>query len=389
MAPLPRHTAYILKALCAPFLVVAAALAGIVLLTQSLRFVDLIINRGLDVDMFLYLTALLLPSMLTVILPVAGFLTTALVYNRFINDGEFIALSACGLSHLRLARPGILLALGICALLYAVTLYALPASYRSFKDMQYLIRNRYASMLLQEGVFNAPAKDVTLYIDAFDPSGELEGIFVYDARNPELPAAMMAKKGSLIQTDGGPRFVLLHGNRQEIDKKRGVSNVLYFDEYRLDIASYAAQAGRTWREPEEYYVTEMLSLIRRPNVPEKLRRRLAGELHFRFVWPAFAFFLSITPLIALLTGEFNRRGKWKRILASCIAGGVMAVVQIGLKSVVAGAPPLYWLPYAYLALLAGISAASLGRYEAYVGPLRRLSASWRPPLPARNAENGA
>ena len=56
-------------------LVVVAALVTLTLtlaiwLTQSLRFVELIVNRGLSLHSYLYLTLLLLPSFLWLMLPV-------------------------------------------------------------------------------------------------------------------------------------------------------------------------------------------------------------------------------------------------------------------------------------------------------------------------------
>ena len=66
-----RYFAYIFRQLIGPMLVVTFSLTGVIWLTQSLRFIDLIINKGLSFWLFLYLTLLLLPSLLTVILPIA------------------------------------------------------------------------------------------------------------------------------------------------------------------------------------------------------------------------------------------------------------------------------------------------------------------------------
>ena len=64
-------------------LVVVAALVTLTLtlaiwLTQSLRFVELIVNRGLSLQSYLSLTLLLLPSFLSLMLPVALFTGTSM-----------------------------------------------------------------------------------------------------------------------------------------------------------------------------------------------------------------------------------------------------------------------------------------------------------------------
>ena len=81
------------------------ALTAIIWLTQSLRFIELIVNRGLPFSTFLYLTVLLMPAWLAGVLPIAVFAAVLFVYNRLINDRELIIISAVGVSPARLARP--------------------------------------------------------------------------------------------------------------------------------------------------------------------------------------------------------------------------------------------------------------------------------------------
>ena len=105
-----------------------------------------------------------------------------------------------------LAVPALFVASFITFIIYIISFYALPASYREFKDMQSFIRNNYASTLLQEGVFSTPVDRLTVYIESRDNEGILRGILVHDARDPERPITMMAQEGVLQQTPAGPRF---------------------------------------------------------------------------------------------------------------------------------------------------------------------------------------
>ena len=59
-----------------------ARLSGAIWLSQSLRFVDLIVNKGVPATTFVYLTVLLFPSLLLVILPFALFCAVLFVYHR-------------------------------------------------------------------------------------------------------------------------------------------------------------------------------------------------------------------------------------------------------------------------------------------------------------------
>ena len=58
------------------------------------------------------------------------------------------------------------------ALLMLLSLYLLPASNREFKDLQFEIRNRFVSSLLQEGAFTTISDKLTIYIHSRDDRGE-------------------------------------------------------------------------------------------------------------------------------------------------------------------------------------------------------------------------
>ena len=314
---------YIFRSLAMPVLLITVSLTGIVWLTQSLRFIDLIVNRGLELSSFLYLSSLLLPSLVSVILPIALFCSVIFVYNKLTHDSELIVLKSAGLSRFMLAKPALMFAAIIVLVGYIISLYVLPASYREFKDMQVFIRDNYVSLLLQKGVFNSPVSGLTVYIEDRNEDNMLLGILVHDNRNPDKPVTMMAQQGKLIKTPAGPRFSLLNGNRQEVNVENGQLSLLYFDRYMLDLSIFNEEQGARVLDPKERYLGELF-------FPERVdayqKGRLYAEGHRRLTWPLYNLVLPIIALTALLTGQFNRRGQWKRIVAATTA----AVVFMGL-----------------------------------------------------------
>ena len=95
MSGVPR---YILWQLLGPTVFVTVTLTGVIWLTQSLRFLDLIINRGLSAGDFFYLTLLLLPKILVLLLPISLFSATVYIYHRLKTDSEIVVMRAVGLS---------------------------------------------------------------------------------------------------------------------------------------------------------------------------------------------------------------------------------------------------------------------------------------------------
>lgn len=326
-----------------PVIVVTLTLTSIIWLSQSLRFIDLIVNKGLNISTFLYLSILLIPSLLIIILPVALFVSVIFIYNKLMLESELLVFKSAGISRFGLATPALIVAGGVTIINYLISLYILPVSYREFKDMQDFIRNNYASVLLQEGVFSTPVDRLTVYIESRDKDDILHGILVHDARNPERPITMMAQAGSLQQTSSGPRFELINGNRQEVDRKNGNLSLLYFDSYPLDLSVYAEAGKKRALVAEEIYVGDLLDP---DEIDSKARNILISEGHHRLTWPLFSITLTMIALAVLFSGQLNRRGQWKRILVATGLVLILVVIDLGLKNIVSANPimafTLYW-----------------------------------------------
>ena len=230
-------TRYMFRQLGIGMLLVATGLTCIIWLTQSLRFVELIVNRGLSAGAFAYLTVLLLPNFLSLILPIALFSVIVFYYTKMVNDRELVVMRAAGMSQFALAKPALALATIVALLGYALNLYFLPKSYQQFRDFQWEIRYNYSHVLLQEGTFNTINSDVTVYVRERTPSGELLGILVHDARNPNKPSTMMAERGAMVDAADGARVIMFNGNRQVVDKNTMKMSILYFDRYTFDLES--------------------------------------------------------------------------------------------------------------------------------------------------------
>ncbi|HBC07912.1 MAG TPA: LPS export ABC transporter permease LptF, partial [Rhodospirillaceae bacterium] len=168
----------------------------IIWLTQSLRFVEMIVNRGLSAGTFFYLSGLLLPNFLIVILPIALFTVVVFIYAKLITDRELVVMRAAGLSQFALAKPALILAAVIVVLSYTLHLKLVPDSYRAFRDLQWDIRNSVSHVLLKEGEFNNVGRTTTVYVRARTPDGQLHGILVHDTRDKAKPFTLMADRGA-------------------------------------------------------------------------------------------------------------------------------------------------------------------------------------------------
>ncbi len=319
---------YIFRQTVVVMLFVTIVLTAVIWLTQSLRFVDMVVNRGLPVTEFLWLAMLIVPRFLAVILPISCFVAVVYVYSKLIGDRELIVLRAAGFSNLRLAHPALVVAALTAAAIYVLNAYLLPVSYREFTDLRYEIRSDYSSILLHEGAFHTLPGDITVFIRERAGTGQLNGILVHDARVKRRPVTLMAESGALVQTSEGPRVVLVNGNRQEIDREDGTLSYLYFDKYTVDLGiTGAAPTGARRRAPEEMFLWELFDPARADTADY---REFVAEGHSRIAAPFLAVSFTAIGLAFLLSGDFSRRGQTGRI-----AGAVVAMVLIQTLAIAA------------------------------------------------------
>lgn len=363
--PMRQYERYLLAHLLWPTVLITAALTGIVWLTQMLRFIDFMLNRGLTLGDFLYLTGLMLPALLLIILPIALCIAVIFTYNRLTADSELIVLNAVGVSKLQLARP--VLAMGACCAVvcYMLALFLMPIANKHFQDIRTFFRDKYASVLLEEEVFNSPIDGVTVFVRERGTDDTLKGVLLHDNRNPAETVTMLANRGRMEQTETGPRFYLVQGVRQQW--KEGRVSWLTFDSYALDIAFFAQDIERR-RDPDERTIFELFS---EPTATEKERAEMRAEAHHRLTWPLMTLALPMLAIAVLFSGEFNRRGQWRRIVIAAVSMLLVVLVFFALRNLVAKQG---WLvPALYLTVFGPIGAS--------IALLRRDRAlQWRKPV---------
>jgi lipopolysaccharide export system permease protein len=335
---------YVLRQSLSMMLFVTAALSAAVWLAQSLRLVDLIVNRGLSIEMFLYLALLILPRFLDIVLPIGAFIAVLFVFNRLSAESELVVMRAAGLGPLALARPVFVLA-GIAFLvLLSLSAYFLPASNREFKDLQFEIRNRFVSALLQEGTFTTISDKLTIYIGGRDERGEVSGMLISDDRDPQQPVTIVAERGAFSDDAEASRIIMVNGARQRFDRTTGKLSVLTFDRYTLDLNMLRDAPGVRFRDAQERYLTELF--WPNPQLDPLTRRSFLVEGHQRMAVPLSVFSFVMIPLACLLPGEFSRRGQLRRVLMAVGLAFLFQAVDLGIKNLAArnlGMVPLMYL----------------------------------------------
>jgi lipopolysaccharide export system permease protein len=334
-----RVTRYISRQIALSLLAVTIGLAALIWLTQSLRFIELVLDRGLPFSVFLELTGLLLPSFFAVILPITTFVVTLFAYVRLSSDRELVVMRAAGLSDWRLARPAMLVAAAATGIGLVLQLWLVPISHAAFREWQFEIRNQMAAILLQEGVFSSVSNDLTVYARLREPDGSLRGILIHDQREAGAPVTILAERGVIQSGPNGPRVTLLNGQRQQVERSVPPNSppgtppvprlsVLAFGENTVDLARTNRTEDARNRDSRERFVGELLNPDPAEGLPERDIRKFRAEGHSRLASPLTAFSFALVGLAAALSSGFRRHGGG--LTALLAIGSVVTLLAIGL-----------------------------------------------------------
>jgi lipopolysaccharide export system permease protein len=351
---------YLFRQLALALLAVTVGLAALVWLTQSLRFIELVLDRGLSLAVFFELTSLLLPSFFSVILPITTFIVMLFVHLRLAGDRELVVMRAAGLSNWQIARPAMALGLLVVAVMALLNFWLVPLSHTAFRQWQFEIRNQLVGVLVQEGVFSTLGNDLTVYARKRDADGTLRGIMVHDQREASGAVTILAQAGRIGQGADGPRVTLYDGVRQQMEKGAAGApprlTVLSFSENSVDLARVARSEETRSRDSRERSITELLD----PDPAEALRprelRRFRAEAHQRMASPITALSFALVGLAVALTGQFRRHGGGIGVVLGI--GIMVALLALGLtiSNAAARRDGLIWLIWLH-AILPGVISA--------------------------------
>ncbi|MBL8629057.1 MAG: LptF/LptG family permease [Rhodospirillaceae bacterium] len=362
-------TRYITRQLLIGTALVSVVLVFIVWLTQSLRFLQFVMSKGLPLGTWLKLTVYMLPGFFTLILPSAFFFVVLFVYNKLAMDKELVVVQAAGVSRLGVAKAATLTATGLTILGLILSSLIVPASVQGFKDLQFLIRTDVSQVLLREGAFNALGDGLTVYVREHATNGELLDLMVNDARNPQKPVTLLAARGVVREAANNTRVVMLFkGSRQERLSPEKLS-VLYFDTYALDLGMVTGSEGQRNPDNRERWTWDLLSLDEKDGYAPNAVDRMRAEAHQRLTAPFAALGYALLATAWLLLGSFDRRGQWRRIGGAVLTVVVLQAAALSAMNATAKSDAFAPLMYIVAFLPIIVSAYVLARGSVHGVPL--------------------
>jgi lipopolysaccharide export system permease protein len=352
-----RFDRYLFGLLLTLFGFFALVLVGVYWINRAVALFDQIIADGQSAGVFLELTALTLPNVIRVVLPVPAFAAAVYVAHRMIVESEMVVAQATGLSPWRLVRPVALFGIVVALILSVLAHVLVPMSRAALAERRAEIADNITARFLVEGRFQHPARGVTVYIREITPTGELRGVLLSDNRRPEARTTYTAARALLVRAEAGPKLVMLEGLAQTYDQATRRLGTTRFADFTYDLATLIGHGRRERTDPNQLSTPALLRAdAALQAMTGKPRPVLLYEAHARFAQPLMGLVGPLIGFAAMLSGGFSRLGPWRQVGLAVV---ILVILQ-AMENVIADRAlgDSAWLPLVYLVPLAGLAAAA-------------------------------
>lgn len=345
-----RYDRYVLSQYLLFFGFFALILAAVFWVNRAVVLFDRLIGNGQSALVFLEFTALTLPNLIRMVLPIAAFGASVWVTNRLNSESELTVLRATGTSHWQMARPALAFGVITALMMSALTHYLLPASISQLERREGEVTRNITAKLLSEGDFLHPADGITFYIRQIDPDGTLKDVFLSDRRDPAVTVTYTGARAFLVRDENRAHLIMVEGMAQRLDHETQQLSTTFFADFSYDISALANKAANPTRNIRAIPSLELISsraAIQRQDGHSPGAQ--AEELHLRFARALVCIAVTLIGFSALMLGTFSRFGVWRQAMLAFV---ILIFVE-GLRGVVSepvlkdpGLWPLIYLPTA-------------------------------------------
>ncbi|WP_372422126.1 LPS export ABC transporter permease LptF [Salinarimonas chemoclinalis] len=330
-----RIERYIFGTVLGAFLTILVGLTGVIWITQALRELDLITGKGQTFVVFLVVTGLSLPALVTVIAPVALFIASIHTLNKLNGDSEWVVASAAGMSPWRMMRPFAVLGAIVAVVVALNTIWLMPASFAQLRHLITQIRADFVANLVREGQFTELDGGITFSYR--DKAGDaLLGVFLQDRRDPQRTVVYVAERGVAADLEDGSYLLLESGSIHRQQPGRQDGSIVTFERYAVDLAAFGPEQAAILYKPREQSTGALFA----PDPDDPYYRAVPGrfraELHDRltaWLYPLAGVAIAFAALGQAVT---TRQGRGTAIAAAVIGMVLVRVAGFAASSAAVG-----------------------------------------------------
>ena len=219
--------------------------------TQILLYVNLLTSTGQSIMTYGKLAFMLMPKVMVIVMPFALLISASYTLGGMNEDSELVVIESAGAPPRVIARPVLLIAIGMSVFTLASNHLIEPSANRQVRNIVTSASGDLLSSAIQTGTFTRLDDGVYFNVSDVASGGELRGIFISDTRDKAKSLTYYARSGQLVRRGSDQVLVLQDGQAQNKDNATGKVSIIKFKAYALDLALFPASTHVTHYYPKE------------------------------------------------------------------------------------------------------------------------------------------
>ncbi|PYB70848.1 LPS export ABC transporter permease LptF [Rhizobium wuzhouense] len=307
---------YILRRVVLMFLTALLPVLAIIWTTQVLQRINLVTDSGQSVGSFMKLATMILPTLISTVLPFALVIGITQTLTTMNNDSELAVVDAAGASRSTIRRPLVLLGVGLTLFSLVMVSFVEPAMRVNVRTM---ISTAYADLLssvIEEKTFRKIEEGLYVQVSQRQAGRGLKGLLIADSRDPASQMIYYAREGAVDES--GKTLIMQDG---EVQRKAptGDVTVIRFDRYAFDLSDLSQERGQTRLGAKDKSLTELFD----PDPMDPSYQRNPGdyvaELHRRISSALFPIAFTLISLMLCGDARSHREAHLHPMVSALIA----------------------------------------------------------------------
>jgi lipopolysaccharide export system permease protein len=276
---------YFIAEILRSYAFVLATLSFLIWITQSARFLYLITDMGLSMNVYIPYILYQLPKIISQMMMISLLISLFISIIKFQNNKEMEIYWLSGISKKIIIWTILKVSLVPMFIAFFLYIYFAPMTGLISRNILANSEFTFVNALVKKNNFNSPFNNLTVYVSENDNRGNLEKIYLFENNK-----TIIAKKGKVLDINERNYLQLIDGFIHEKNKNNEVQ-VIKFEKTLYDFTKYKSNLT-TFPKLQERSFLWLINKYKKPN--ETKKNDTLFEIHKRIFKPL------LIPMIALL-----------------------------------------------------------------------------------------
>ena len=363
------------------FFIVLFALSAVVWAVQSVNFLDLIVEDGHSVALYIKYSSLNVVKILTKFIPLSFLVAIIITIEKFDNENELIVLWTSGLSKIKIINFFFKVSILVTILQLFLACIINPLVLNYSRGLIKTSDVNFVSGTIKTNRFNDTVEGLTIFVEKKNKNGVFENIFIrdenkifksLDSDKNTSSLTIFAKKANLSPKNNG-QLVLQKGTIQT-ENNNGKIKSIDFEKTILNLSGIKTKSITQAKVQETASKLLIDCILMKKNnfilnCPSEEKFEVLAEINRRFGMPLYIPFIALLCSFLLINREESKFGGLYKYYYGGLAFLTLIVAEILVRysgssyqySVFYYLFPIIFIPILYLEILRKFSFENLKR----------------------------